>query len=93
MSGESRKTERKQGKLWEQEKRENGKGTEDHKGQPFPLSLFAIYLGVLFLMSGLHVGLVVMMNKLGWNEVVQCAVPMIYWGIVAVGLTLFTRKK
>ena len=41
----------------------------------FPPSLFAIYLGVLLLMSGIHTG------------------PMVYWGIVAVGLTLFTRRK
>lgn len=59
----------------------------------FPLSLFGIFLGVLFLMSGLHVGLVVLMNKLGWNEPIQTIVPMIYWGCVAVGLTLFTRMK
>lgn len=59
----------------------------------FPLSLFGIFLGVLFLMSGIHVGLVVLMNKLGWNEIVQTVVPMVYWGCVAVGLTLFTRMK
>lgn len=59
----------------------------------FPLSLFGIFLGVLFLMSGIHVGLVVLMNKLGWNEIVQIIVPMVYWGCVAVGLTLFTRMK
>lgn len=59
----------------------------------FPPSLFAIFLGVLFLMSGIHTGLIVFMNKIGWNEFVQMMVPMLYWGMVAVGLTLFTRKK
>ncbi len=63
------------------------------KDSLFPISLFAIYLGVLLLMSGLHVGLVVMMNKLGWNNFVQSVLPVVYWGIVAGGLTLFTRKK
>ena len=63
------------------------------KDSLFPLSLFGIFLGVLFLMSGIHVGLVVLMNKLGWNEIVQIIVPMVYWGCVAVGLTLFTRMK
>lgn len=33
------------------------------------------------------------MNKMNYNEVVQTVIPMIYWGMVAVGLTLFTRKK
>ncbi len=59
----------------------------------FPPSLFAIYLGVLLLMSGIHTGLIVFMNRVRWNELVQTIVPMIYWGVVAVGLTLFTRKK
>ena len=63
------------------------------KDSLFPLSLFGIFLGVLFLMSGFHVGLVVLMNKLGWNEIIQTVVPMVYWGCVAVGLTLFTRMK
>lgn len=73
---------------------ENGKnGQRVIKDSLFPLSLFGIFLGVLFLMSGIHVGLVVLMNKLGWNEIVQTVVPMVYWGCVAVGLTLFTRMK
>lgn len=63
------------------------------KDSLFPPSLFAIYLGVLFLMSGIHTGLIVFMNKIGWNGLIQTAVPMLYWGMVAVGLTLFTRKK
>lgn len=59
----------------------------------FPPSLFIIYLGVLLLISGIHTGLIVFMNKVQWNGLVQTLVPMVYWGIVAVGLTLFTRKK
>lgn len=59
----------------------------------FPPSLFAIYLGVLFLMSGIHMGLLVFMERVNWGELAQTLVPMVYWGIVAVGLTLFTRKK
>ena len=34
------------------------------KDSLFPVSLFAIYLDVLLLMSGLHQGLVVLMNAL-----------------------------
>ena len=29
----------------------------------FPVSLFGIYIGVLFLMSGIHTGLIVFMNS------------------------------
>src|SRR5699024_1520972 len=63
------------------------------KDSLFPVSLFVIYLGVVCLMSGVHQGLLVLMHKLGWGELVQTLVPMFYWGLVAVGLTLFTRKK
>ena len=74
-------------------KRKEGQENRLIKDSLFPLSLFAIYLGVLFLMSGIHQGLLVLMNKLEWNGLVQTLFPIIYWGIVAVGLTLFTRKK
>ena len=72
---------------------QRSKTREIIKDSLFPVSLFGIFLGVLFLMSGIHVGLIVMMNERGWNELVQTIVPMIYWAVIAVGLTLFTRKK
>lgn len=59
----------------------------------FPPSLFFVYLGVLFLMSGIHTGLIVGMNSLDWPEWAQVYIPLLYWGAVAVGLTLFTRQK
>ena len=74
-------------------RREEKTGQRTVKNSLFPLSLFGIFLGVLFLMSGIHVALVVLMNSLGWNELLQTLVPMTYWGLVAMGLTFFTRKK
>lgn len=59
----------------------------------FPSSLFLIFLLVLLLMSGIHTGLIVLMNTLGWNDIIQTIVPLSYWTTVAVGLTLFTRWK
>ncbi|MGN0345737.1 MAG: ATP-binding protein [Lachnospiraceae bacterium] len=59
----------------------------------FPPSLFAIYLVVLLLMSGVHTGLIVFMTRIGWNAVIQSIIPMIYWAIVAMALTLFARRK
>lgn len=59
----------------------------------FPPSLFAIYLGVLLFMSGVHTGLLVLMDTLGWNDLLQSAIPILYWSAVAIGLTLFTRRK
>ena len=63
------------------------------KDSRFPLSLFAIYYGVLFLMSGIQSGLVTLGNSRGWNEIIQVIIPMIYWGAVAAVLTWFTRRK
>ena len=59
----------------------------------FPPSLFFVYLGVLLLMSGIHTGLIVGMNQLGWNDFWQTVVPILYWSAVAGGLTLFTRRQ
>ena len=63
------------------------------KENRFPPSLFATYLVVLLLMSGIHTGLVVLMNRMEWNAVSQSIIPILYWGMVAVILTLFTRRK
>lgn len=63
------------------------------KERRFALSLFAIYCGVLFLMSGLHSGLIVLMDDLQWNAFMQSAVPILYWSVVAMGMTIFTRKR
>lgn len=57
----------------------------------FPPFLFLVYLGVLLLMAGIHTGLIVGMKKEGWPQIYLVAIPMFYWSLVAVGLTLFTR--
>lgn len=59
----------------------------------FPPSLFCVYLIVLLLMSGIHTGLLVGMESLGWNDLAQTVVPVLYWSAIAVGLTLFTRRQ
>lgn len=63
------------------------------KDSRFPPSVFFTCLGVLLLMSGVHTGLLVLMDDLGWNGILQSLVPILYWSAVAVGLTLFTRWK
>lgn len=63
------------------------------KESRFPYSLFAIYFVTLLLMSGIHIGLIVLENRMGWNEVMQTFIPLFYWFLVAVALTLFTRKQ
>ena len=74
-------------------KKEKRNDSERIKEKRFTLSLFAIYWGILLLMSGIHSGLVVMMEELQWNAFVKSNIPILYWGIVAVGITVFTRKR
>ena len=59
----------------------------------FPPILFFLYLGVLLLMSGIHTGIIIVMNDAGWNDLTQTIIPILYWTAVAVGLTLFTRQQ
>lgn len=59
----------------------------------FPPFLFVTYFIVLLLMSGVHIGLLVLAHRYDWNKVIQTVIPMVYWGAVAAGLTLYTRKQ
>lgn len=59
----------------------------------FPPSLFFVYLLVLLLMSGVHTGVIVGMDRLGWNGIAQTVIPILYWLVVALGLTIFTRRQ
>lgn len=59
----------------------------------FPPSIFFTFLIVLLLMSGIHTGVLVLMEKLEWNSTVQTIIPIAYWALIAIGLTLFTRAR
>lgn len=63
------------------------------KDNRFPPSIFFVSLGVLLLMSGIHTGLIIGINTLGWSDLAQTIIPILYWSIVAAGLTLFIRGK
>ena len=70
-----------------------GNGYIRVKKSRFPASLFVTYLIVLLLMCGVHTGLIILSNRENWSKVIQVIVPVVYWVVVAVGLTLFTRRK
>lgn len=67
-------------------------GTMEHavRKSRFPFSLIVVFWGILMLMSGVHTGLVVLGNERGWNALVQTLIPMLYWALVALALTLYT---
>ena len=66
---------------------------QDFKKSRFPLSVFGVYFAILLLMSGVHTGLLVVIEKIHLHVVLQSIIPIVYWGIVAAGLTWFTRRK
>lgn len=60
------------------------------KTSRFPVSLLVTLFVSLLLLSGMHYGLLVLGDEMGWNKIVQTIVPMVYWLIVAAALTLYT---
>ena len=59
----------------------------------FPPSIFFVFLLVLLVMAGVHTGLLTLMETMGWNDTVQIILPVVYWSIIAAGLTIFTRWR
>ncbi len=59
----------------------------------FPVSMLFVYLSVLLLMSGIHTGLLVLMDHLQTGKIMSILVIMMYWSMVAIGLTWFTRSR
>lgn len=59
----------------------------------FPVSLFFVLWVSLLLMSGVHVGLVVLVNEMEMGSVVQTVIPLLYWMVMAFLITAFTRYQ
>ncbi|MDO5348684.1 MAG: HAMP domain-containing sensor histidine kinase [Lachnospiraceae bacterium] len=59
----------------------------------FTLSLFAVFWGLLLLMSGIHMGLLILANTRGWSNLTQTMIPLVYWALVALLLALYTRWR
>lgn len=59
----------------------------------FPISLFGVFWALLLLMSGLHSGLIILANKEEWSNLTQTIIPMVYWALVALLLTWYTRLQ
>ena len=59
----------------------------------FPKSIFFGYFGALLLLSGVHVALLLGMQRAHFNEILLIHVILIFWALVAGGLTLYTRYQ
>lgn len=63
------------------------------KQSRFPMSLFFVYFIVLLFMSGFHIGIVTLMEKINLPTVVEVNLPLLYWAVIAAGFTIFTRWR
>ncbi len=59
----------------------------------FSISLFGVYFLILLLMSGIHEGLTVFNTHFGMPAMVQIIIPIAYWALVALGLTVFSGLR
>ena len=69
------------------------RGEKRRQVSRFPRSLFALYFVTLLLMSGIHMGLIVLIDRYQWHDIIRVLIPIFYWGLVAAALTLFTRHQ
>lgn len=59
----------------------------------FPFSVFWICLGTCCLMAGVSQGLNYLMDWLNFSAIIEVHLMLLYWILVAAGLTLFIRKR
>lgn len=59
----------------------------------YPVLMFLIFFLALLLASGVHVGLVIGVNTWFSDGKIQTAVIIIYWALVAAGVTLYSKYK
>ena len=71
---------------------ENAFGVGKVKKSRFPLSMFWIILGSLLVLAGVHIGIILLMQKLKWLAIIQAHVMVFYWVMVACVLTLYVRN-
>ena len=63
------------------------------KRSRFPLSIFWIVLSVLLITAGVHVAILLGMERAGWAPIVQTHIMVLYWISVSVLLTLLIRSR
>lgn len=59
----------------------------------FSIELLIVFFIALLSVSGIHVGLIVLATQKGWNDTLQILIPILYWGLIALGLTIYTGMR
>ena len=59
----------------------------------FPMSVYWFVLGACLLVSGVHMGIIVLFNKLNIPSIILVHVVLIYWALAAFLIVIYIRKK
>ncbi|MDO4622033.1 MAG: HAMP domain-containing sensor histidine kinase [Eubacteriales bacterium] len=59
----------------------------------FPKTIFFILFGGLLLMSGLHTGLILLIERMPVHDGIKTAIPLLYWACVSLFLTSIVRSQ
>ena len=59
----------------------------------FPVSVFWTCIGICTVMSGVHQGVIVAMDKLKLSGILQTHLLLLFWVLVAAGMALYIRRK
>ncbi len=58
-----------------------------------PKYVFFMSLGMLMLLSGVHVGLILLLYRINVDSIVLVHVVLLYWVAVAIGLSLYIQRQ
>lgn len=59
----------------------------------FSCSLFLVFFLSLLLISGIHMGFIVLVNEYRWHTAVQILIPVAYWALIAAAMLILTNKS
>ncbi len=59
----------------------------------FPISLYINLFLIFLLMSGIHTGMLILLESLNVSDFVQINVPILYWAVVSAVTTLYITHK
>ena len=62
-------------------------------GIRLPRYVFYLTLGMLMLVSGVHVGLILLLYRIGGDPIILVHVVLLYWVAVAVGMPLYIQRQ
>lgn len=63
------------------------------KNSRFSIGTFCITLGIFWLLSGLHMGLILLVNQMVRNGALRTIIVMLYWIFISISVTLYIKYQ